>query len=49
MSSAAFSNGAERILEIAGIAHLHQLKSHVETLRRALRFAQLFVGMIPIP
>jgi hypothetical protein len=29
--------GAERILEIAGIAHLHQLKSHVETLRRALR------------
>ena len=36
-------------LEIAGATHLGQLKTHIETLRRPLGFAQLVVGMIRIP
>ena len=47
--AARIGDGAERSIEIAGTAHFHQLKSHVETLRRALSFAQLVVGMIRIP
>jgi hypothetical protein len=41
--------GAERIIEIAGTAHLDELQSHIEISRRALSFAQLIVGMIRIP
>ena len=38
-------HGAQRVIQIAGTAHLHELKSHIETLRRALSFAQLIIGM----
>ena len=37
------------VRHIARTAHLHELKCYIETLRRALSFAQLIVGMIWIP
>ena len=42
-------HGAKYTLEIAGATHLGQMKTHIETLRRPLGFAQLVVGMIRIP